>query len=51
VTLVAFSAGMAGSPVPGVPPGAYFAVVAAVVALALAATAIPAGFMLSRFRT
>ncbi|MDX3107563.1 ABC transporter permease [Nonomuraea angiospora] len=47
VTLAAFSAGMTGSALPYVPPGAYLAVVAAVVALALAATAVPGRFALS----
>ncbi|MEW9548364.1 FtsX-like permease family protein [Nonomuraea sp. NPDC050783] len=48
VTLAAFSAGMTGSALPHVPPLAYGAVIAAVAALALAATAIPAGFVLRR---
>lgn len=47
VTLAAFSAGMTGSALPYVPPGAYLAVVAAVAALALAATAVPGRFALS----
>ncbi|MFI7228629.1 FtsX-like permease family protein [Nonomuraea angiospora] len=47
VTLAAFSAGMTGSAMPYVPPGAYLAVVAAVAALALAATAVPGRFALS----
>ncbi|MEW1845803.1 FtsX-like permease family protein [Nonomuraea angiospora] len=47
VTLAAFSAGMTGSALPYVPPGAYLAVVAAVAALALVATAVPGRFALS----
>ncbi|WP_185078491.1 FtsX-like permease family protein [Nonomuraea jabiensis] len=47
VTLAAFSAGMTGSALPYVPSGAYLAVVAAVAALALAATAVPGRFALS----
>ncbi|MGW6499483.1 FtsX-like permease family protein [Nonomuraea angiospora] len=47
VTLAAFSAGMTGSALPYVPPGAYLAVVAAATALALVATAVPGRFALS----
>ncbi|MFI6740228.1 FtsX-like permease family protein [Nonomuraea sp. NPDC050451] len=47
VTLAAFSAGMTGSALPYVPPGTYLAVIAAVAALALAATAVPGRFALS----
>ncbi|MEV4017634.1 FtsX-like permease family protein [Nonomuraea angiospora] len=46
VTLAAFSAGMTGSALPYVPPTGYLAVVAAVAALALAATAVPGRFAL-----
>ncbi|MFF4620304.1 FtsX-like permease family protein [Nonomuraea jabiensis] len=46
VTLAAFSRGMTGSALPYVPPAAYLAVVAAVAALALAATAVPGRFAL-----
>ncbi|MEU6787688.1 FtsX-like permease family protein [Nonomuraea angiospora] len=47
VTLAAFSAGMTGSALPYVPPATYLAVVAAVAALALAATTVPGRFALS----
>lgn len=50
VTLVAFSIGMTGSPLPYVPPYTYLAVVAAVATLALTATAIPARFALKGAR-
>lgn len=46
VTLAAFSLGMTGSALPYVPPLTYVAVIGAVAALALAATAIPARFTL-----
>ncbi|MFI6600690.1 FtsX-like permease family protein [Nonomuraea sp. NPDC050536] len=46
VTLGAFGRGMTGSALPYVPPQAYAAVIAAVAALALAATVIPARFAL-----
>ncbi|NUW44523.1 FtsX-like permease family protein [Nonomuraea rhodomycinica] len=46
VTLAAFSRGMTGSASPYVPPLTYAGVVAAVAALALAATAVPARFAL-----
>ncbi|GAA2298033.1 FtsX-like permease family protein [Nonomuraea roseoviolacea subsp. roseoviolacea] len=46
VTLAAFSLGMTGSASPYVPPLTYAGVVAAVVALALTATAVPARFAL-----
>ncbi|WP_433258679.1 FtsX-like permease family protein [Streptosporangium sp. CA-135522] len=46
VTLAAFSVGMTGSVLPYVPPYTYLAVVAAVTALALVATAVPARFTL-----
>ncbi|MFI6907810.1 FtsX-like permease family protein [Nonomuraea sp. NPDC050394] len=42
ITLAAAGLGMTGSPVPSVPPLGYLGVIAAVGALALAATAIPA---------
>lgn len=47
VTLAAFSKGMTGSALPYIPPFAYLGVIAAVMALALAATAIPARLTLS----
>ncbi|MFG6194282.1 FtsX-like permease family protein [Nonomuraea sp. JJY05] len=47
VTLAAFSAGMTGSALPYVPPATYLAVIAAVTALALMATAVPGRFALS----
>ncbi|MFI7130299.1 FtsX-like permease family protein [Nonomuraea sp. NPDC050153] len=46
ITLAAFSTGMTGSALPYVPPATYLGVIAAVTALALAATAVPGRFAL-----
>lgn len=51
VTLVAFSTGMTGTPLPHVPPTAYLAVVATVAILAWAATSIPARLALKSSST